>query len=125
MEVSWNVGGVGILESGDEPSILSVLIGPVVSEVWRRSRRRLSSPSSAPVTAPIAMVKDVIASSSHVVNHGISIDSHTGSSASLNHVSQLFATASPTGELVGSWLIVEPPRIELAILGPLKAEGRL
>ena len=71
------------------------------------------------------MVEDVVASTGHVVDNSVSVDAHTSSSASLNHVAELFARAATTLKLVRDGLIVEVPGVEFSILRPLVGEDGL
>jgi hypothetical protein len=65
------------------------------------------------------MVQNIVAATRHVVHNSVSVDTHTSSSASLNHVTELFARAATTLKLVRNRLIVKPPRVKLSILRPL------
>jgi len=123
MEISWDVGSIWILKPRDQSSVLRVLIGPVVSEVWRCTSGCFATPCSAPVTAAITMVKDIIASTSHVIDNSICINSYANKSALLNHFTKLLTSSTSTSQLIGSWLIVEPPWIQLTTLWPFKAES--
>jgi hypothetical protein len=60
-----------------------------------------------------------------VVDNSISVNTDASSSASLDHVTELFTAAMTTSKLVRDWLVVEPPRIKLTVLRPLVAEDRL
>ena len=68
---------------------------------------------------------DIISTATHVVDNGVSVNAYTLSAASLNQIAELFSGSVTTVQLVGSWLIVEPPRIKLTVLRPLVAEDRL
>ena len=126
MEIGWDVRSIGVLQAWNQTSVFGVLVSPVVGEVWRTLAgvvgSALATPVGAPIAASIAMVKDVVTSTGHVVDHSIGINSDTCSSASLNHVSELFAGTTTTLKLVRSGLVVEPPWVELAILRPLVGE---
>jgi len=59
-----------------------------------------------------------------VVGDGISVNSNTSSSASLDHISELLSGSVSSIEFVGSWLIHEVPWVKLTILWPLVGENR-
>lgn len=124
MEVSWDVGSIWILKSWDKTSVLRVLIGPIVGEVRRSTCCLLTAPSGAPSRASISVVQNVITTSSHVVDDSISIDTNTSLSTGLDHRPQILSASASSCEFVRSWLVVEPPWVELTILGPLITEGR-
>lgn len=60
-----------------------------------------------------------------MIDDSIGVNTDASGSASLDHVTKLFAGATTALELVGSGLIVEPPGVELTLLRPLIREGRL
>ena len=71
------------------------------------------------------MLLDVVASARHVVHDGICVDSYTCSPACLDHVAELLTCATSTLEFVGDGLVIEPPWVELTVLGPLVREHGL
>ena len=53
-----------------------------------------------------------------MVNDSIGVDSNTSCSAGLDHISELISCSHSAVKLVGSWLINEPPWVELTLLWP-------
>jgi len=94
-----------------------------VCEVGRVSSGGLRAPCGAPAS-PIVPVTwpHIVAAPTHVVDHSVSVDPHSVGSAGLDHISEFFSSAMSSIQLVAHGLVVEPPRVELAILGPLEAE---
>ena len=90
MEVSWDVGSVGVLEPWDIASVLRLLVGPFMGEVWGwgLGRSRLRSPGVAPATASVSVVEHIVAASRHVVHDSICVDADTSCSASLDQVTE-------------------------------------
>ena len=90
MEIRWNVGGVRVFESWDQASVLGLLVGPFMGEVWGwgLGRSRLRSPGVAPATASVSVVEHIVAASRHVVHDSICVDADTSCSASLDQVTE-------------------------------------
>ena len=84
-----------------------------------------ATPVGAPTTTTIAVIQDIVATTGHVVHNSISVDTNASSSASLDHVPELFARATSSLEFVGSGLVVEPPGVELSTLRPAVGEDGL
>jgi hypothetical protein len=59
-----------------------------------------------------------------MVHNSIGIDTNSSFPTSLDHSSQLFTVTVSALQLVRYWLVVEPPGVELALLGPFVAEHR-
>ena len=94
-----------------------------MSIVGRRSSGSLRAPIGAPSTASISMAgPDIVASTTHVVDNCISIDTDTSSSASLDHVTELLSVAVATIQSVADRLVVEPPGVKFTILRPFIRE---
>jgi hypothetical protein len=92
MEVSCNICSTGEFITRSEASVVGVLPSERVCKVRGISGGGLGTPVSAPVAATITMAgPDVIASTTHVVDDSISIDSDASSSASLDHVTKLLS----------------------------------
>lgn len=126
MEIGRDQGSTWVLHAWDQTSVLRFLISPTVGEVGRALARivrsTLASPVRAIVTVSIAMVKDVVTASRHMVDDGVGIDSDTSGPACLDHVFELLTSATTALELVRGGLVVEPPWVELTVLGPLIGE---
>lgn len=88
-----------------------------------RSSGNLRAPVGAPTTTSISVAgPDVVASTTHVVDNCISIDTDTSSSASLDHVTELLSVTMATIQSVADGLVVEPPGVKFTILRPFIRE---
>ena len=129
MEICWNQGSAGVFGTWDQTCVLSFLISPVVGKVGRSLARVIRSglarPVSAIVIVSIAMIQDVVATTRHVVDDGIGVDSNTSGPAGPDHVSETLTSTTTSLKLVRNGLIVEIPWVKLTILGPLVREDRL
>ena len=60
-----------------------------------------------------------------MVDNGIGVDTDSSGSAGLNRVAELLTGSTTTLKLVRDGLVVEPPWVELTLLGPLVGEDGL
>ena len=94
-----------------------------MSIVGGRSSGSLRAPVGAPATASISVAgPHIVASTTHMVDNCISIDTDTSSSASLDHVTELLSVTVATIQSVADWLVVEPPGVKFTILRPFIRE---
>ena len=92
VEVSCNVGDRGELIARLETSVVRILPSERVGEVWRGACGGLGAPVGAPATAAVSVARPyVIASTTHMVNDCVGIDTHTRSSAGLDHITELLS----------------------------------
>lgn len=120
MEVSSNVTGSGILHTRLETGVVRGLVHEVLREKGTASRTGLGSPESTTSAIPITMtVPNIIATSGHMVDNSIGINTNTSSTACLDHVTQFVSGSHSRVKFIGNRLINKEPGIQLAILRPL------